>query len=116
MKILVAIVFGLISFAAIAQAANVATITFSGVTSYTDGTAIPGTAVKSYDLYQGVKGGTKVRVGGFTSGGQITTGLLTGKEYCWHVIAIVDGVSSTPSNEACKNFVGIPGTVTITVM
>lgn len=105
----------LVSFAAFGQAANTATINFTGVTQYTDNTAIPATAVKTYDLYQGVKGAAKTRVGTFSSGGSISTGLLTGKEYCWDVVAIVDGVSSAHSNEGCKNFVGTPGAVTITV-
>jgi hypothetical protein len=69
----------------------------------------------TYELYQGVKGAARVKVGAFTSGGQITTGLLTGNEYCWHVTATIDGSTSAPSNEACKRFTGTPEAVTITV-
>jgi hypothetical protein len=115
MKILAGIVLTLISLAAIGQIANTATITFTGVSAYMDGTPIPSTAVKIYDLYQGLKGRTKTRVGSFSSGGQITTGLLSGAEYCWDVVAIVDGVASDHSGEGCKKFNNIPGVVVITV-
>lgn len=108
--------FCLFLFSTLALGANVATIQFTGPTAYVDGTPILPTADKYYDLYQGLKGAPKVRVGTVIAGGQVTTGLLTGKEYCWHVVAVVDNVPSAPSNEACKNFVGlVPGTVTITV-
>lgn len=107
----------LLSMGSLAQveAANTGTITFTGTTQFTDGTTIPATATKTYDLYQGIKGGAKVRVGSFTSGGSITTGLLTGNEYCWDVVAIVNGVESAHSNEGCKKFIGVPNAVTITV-
>ena len=108
------------SFPALAQTANTATITFAPSTVYSDGTPYPSSAVVTYDLYQGVKGGSKVRVGTFTSGGSITTGLLTGNEYCWDVVTLVKigtvaTESSAHSTEACKNFKGTPGVVTITV-
>lgn len=102
-----------------AQAANTATITFSPSTLYTDGTAYPGGAVVSYNLWQGLKGATRVKVGTVTSGGSISTGLLTGAEYCWDVTTVVTtgGVSaeSAHSVAACKKFDGTPSVVTITV-
>lgn len=103
-----------------AQAVNTATITFSASTTYTDGTAYPSGAVVAYDLYQGVKGAPKVKVGTIVSGGAVNTGLLTGIEYCWDVVTVVK-VGTAPvtqsdhSAEACKNFAGKPGVVTITV-
>lgn len=109
-----------IGAAAFAQAANTATITFLPSTAYTDGSAYPAGSVVSYNLWQGVKGAVRIKVGTVTSGGSITTGLLTGNEYCWDVTTVVKvgaaaAVESGHSNEACKNFVGQPGTVTITV-
>jgi hypothetical protein len=103
-----------------AQAVNTATITFQGSTTYTDGTAYPAGATVVYDLYQAVKGAPKVKVGTIASGGQINTGLLTGIEYCWDVVTVVKvgtapAAQSDHSTEACKNFAGKPGVVTITV-
>lgn len=105
---------------AFAQTANRATITFEPSTRYTDGTVYPTGAVVSYDLYQGLRGAAKTRVGTVTSGGNITTGLLTGNEYCWDVVTLVKigtaaAVESAHSTEACKSFAGTPSVVTITV-
>lgn len=104
-----------LGMAAVCSAANEATLTFSPVTEYTDGTSIPAGKTVTYDVYQGLKGAARAKVGSIVSGGKLTTGLLTGNEYCWHVQAVVDATSSAPSNEACKRFQGIPDTVTITV-
>lgn len=106
--------------AANAQAVNTATITFQASTAYTDGTAYPTGAVVTYDLYQGIKGATRVKVGTVTSGGSITTGLLTGNEYCWDVVTVLkvgtaSAIESDHSLAACKNFAGKPGVVIITV-
>lgn len=109
------LVFLLFSISATAQTPNTATITFDPVTTYIDGAAIPNTAVISYDLYQGLNGRVRTRVGSFVSGGSINTGLLAGAEYCWHVVAIVDGISSDPSDEKCKKFNNVPSRVIITV-
>ncbi len=122
-KILSFLIATLVMFAlpALAQSANTATITFSPSATYSDGTAYPTTALVTYELYQGVKGATKAKVGVFSSGGSITTGLLTGNEYCWDIVTVVRLVAggtpseSAHSNEACKKFIGTPGTVTITV-
>jgi hypothetical protein len=104
---------------AYAQAANTATITFSPSTQYTDGTAYPSGAVVSYNLWQGLKGASRVKVGTVTSGGSITTGLLTGNEYCWDVTTVVtiggSATESAHSLEACKRFDGKPSVVVITV-
>lgn len=106
--------------AANAQAANTATITFSPSTTYSDGTVYPANAVVSYDLYQGLKGATRVKVGTVVSGGSITTGLLTGNEYCWDVVTVVKigtapALESAHSLAACKKFDGVPSVVVITV-
>ena len=120
LKIFVALLTLGFTAVAQAQAANTATITFSPSTKYSDGTNYPANAVVTYDLYQGVKGATRVKVGAFSSGGTITTGLLTGNEYCFDIVTVVKigtspALESAHSNEACKNFVGTPGVVTITV-
>lgn len=115
MKRLLTFVLAVFSISAIAQAVNTATITFPHTTTYTDGTPIPATAVKTYDLYQGLKDRVRTKVGAFSSGGSITTGLLSGAEYCWDVVAIVDGVASEHSVEKCKKFSGVPSVVIITV-
>lgn len=114
------VLLGLWCASAHAQAVNTATITFQGSTTYTDGTAYPAGANVVYDLYQGVKGAPKVKVGTISSGGQVNTGLLTGIEYCWDVVTVVKvgtapATQSDHSTEGCKNFAGKPGVVTITV-
>lgn len=99
-----------------AQTARTATITFTAPTTRTDGSAITGAL--SYEVWQGLKGGTKTKVSTITtSATTINTGLVGGREYCWHVVAVeAGGGSSVPSNEACKAFaVSEPNTVTITV-
>jgi hypothetical protein len=110
---------GTVCSIAYAQAANTATITFSPSTAYTDGTAYPSGAVVSYNLWQGLKGAARVKVGAFSSGGSITTGLLTGNEYCWDVTTVVTIVGSATESAhsvaACKKFDGSPGVVVITV-
>lgn len=109
----------LILFAVTAQAQTPrsATITFTASTAHTDGTALTGAL--SYEVWQGLKGGTKAKVGTITATNTtITSGLLGGNEYCWHVITVEAGnpTVSAPSNEACKAFAqSAPNTVTITV-
>ena len=109
-----------VTYKAVAQSQpNTATITFSPSTTYTDGTPYPSNAVVSYSLWQGLKGAPRVKVGAFTSGGSVTTGLLTGNEYCWDVTTVVSigGVAteSAHSLAACKKFDGVPTVVVITV-
>lgn len=102
-----------------AMAQNTATITFTRP-KWADGTDIPTSTALSYNLYQGVGPGTpKTKVGTITTTtGNITTGLLSGNNYCFQVTAFLTGQEATTesarSNEACKAFNNI-GTVTITV-
>lgn len=120
-KILILLISALAAFALPALAANTATITFPASTTYSDDTPYPAGSVVTYNLWQGVKGAPKVKIGAFSSGGSITTGLLTGQEYCWDVTTVVKVTSTGPtlesphSVEGCKNFVGSPGVVVITV-
>ena len=98
-------------------AARTATITFTAPTARTDGSAITGTL--SYQVWQGLKGGTKALAGTInTTSATISTGLQRGKEYCWDVVVIEAGnpANSDHSAEACKAFsLSSPNTVTITV-
>lgn len=102
---------------AYAQEARTATITFTAPTTRTDGSNITGAL--SYEVWQGLKGQPKTRVSTITSSATtISTGLLGGNEYCWHVVSVEAGNSSksAPSNEACKAFAQSgPNVVTITV-
>lgn len=103
---------------AVAQSqARTATITFTAPTTRTDGTNVSGAL--TYEVWQGLKGATKTRVGTIsTTNTTVSTGLVGGAEYCWHVIAVeaANPTKSAPSNEACKAFdQSGPNTVTITV-
>lgn len=93
-----------------------AKIEFVATTMFTDGDPI--TTTVSYEIYQGLKGAPKSKVGTIsTTTATVSTGLLAGKEYCWHVVAVVAGYPpSDPSGEKCKSFpLPQPNTVTITV-
>lgn len=100
-----------------ARAVEPATISFQAPTKYTDGSAIEeGTAI-SYDVLQALKGATKVKVATITStSATISTGLVAGSEYCFQVVAVINGQASAPSNEACKLIpLPVPTAVVITV-
>lgn len=94
-----------------------ATITFSAPTRYTDGSSVEAGTSISYRVYQGARGGTKTQVGTITgTSTTISSGLLAGREYCWEVTSVINGVESARSNEACKSFpFPTPETITITV-
>jgi hypothetical protein len=97
-----------------AQEVRSAVIAFERPTHYVDDLPIPASAVLTYAVYQGARGGTKTRVGTITSTGTtITSGLLPG-ETCWQVTATANGVESARSNEACKTF-AFPATQTVTI-
>lgn len=107
----------LVVFPALAQTPRQATITFTAPTQRTDNSSITGAL--SYEVWQGLKGGAKTKVGTITTTNTtVTTGLAGGSEYCWHVVAVEAGNTSpsAASNEACKAFsLSAPNTVTITV-
>jgi hypothetical protein len=112
---LIAIALLFVALPAIAQTPRTATITFDAPTTYTDGSLIESPI--SYFVYQGARGATKPQVATITgTSTTITTGLQAGQEYCWEVTAVVNGVESARSNEACKSFpLPVPSAVTITV-
>jgi hypothetical protein len=88
-----------------AQEPRQAKITFSRPAQYVDGTAIPANVTVTYRVYQGEKGQPKTAVATIgDSPATITTGLQAGKEYCWQITAIANGVESDRSNEGCKSF------------
>ena len=91
-----------------AYAANTAVLTWTGPTTYTDGTPIVGTL--SYNIYQGVQGQPKVKVGSpaTTATVTISTGLNNATTYCWTVTAVLATLESAQSNEACKTFPALP--------
>jgi hypothetical protein len=93
-------------------------ITFTPPTQFTDGTAIAAGTPISYDIYQGVNGGAKVKIGTVTqTPATINTGLEPGNEYCYHAIAkIANADPSEPSNQDCKLITSVaPQPVVITV-
>lgn len=103
-----------------AQAANQAVLTFTIPTLRSDGTSIPAAAI-SYNIYQGLKGQAKTKVGTVTTNTTtLTTGLLSNTQYCWQVTAFETAVGasseSVMSNEGCKTMpAAAVGTVTLTV-
>lgn len=102
---------------AVAQAADPAVISFSAVTGYTDGTAIPAGTAISYNIYQGLQGQPKLVVANITTTGTtIATGLVTGSTYCFSATAVVNGVEGAQSNEACKKIKPTPNSLVITVI
>lgn len=68
----------------------------------------------TFNVYQGEKGQPKTQaqtgVAALTT--TISTGLATGKTYCWDVTAVVGGFETDHSAEACKPF---PPSPTLTV-
>lgn len=89
-----------------------ATLSWSAVTQYTDGTAI--TAPVTYNVYQGTSATTMVKVAtGVTALTQsITTGLSDGNTYFWSVTAVVAGVESSQAPPGSKTFApGVPSPV-----
>lgn len=115
LAIAIGLAASLLAGPAAAQAANTATITFTAPTALADGSAIPVGSVLSYNVYQGEKGAAKTKVATISaSPGSVTTGLSTGKAYCFQLSAVLNGLEGAQSNEACKSFVP-PGIFTITV-
>lgn len=94
--------------AASAFAANTAVLTWTPPTAYTDGSPIVGAL--TYNVYQGLQGAPKVKVGSpaTTATATISTGLNNGATYCWTVTATQGTNESAPSNEACKTFPLVP--------
>lgn len=87
-----------------AQSAPSATLTWTGPTTYSDGSPIDPTTL-TYNVYQGLQGQTKVKaqtVSALTA--TLSTGMIAGRTYCWAVTAVANSLESAPSGEACKTF------------
>jgi hypothetical protein len=79
---------------------NVANLSWKAVTVYDDFAVIVDPV--TYNVYAGVKGAAKSRVAtGLTATAVTRSGVPVGV-WCWHVTAVVNGVESIPSAEACK--------------
>lgn len=88
-------------------AANQATLTWGY-----DMVAFP---TATFNVYQAEKGQPKVKTQSGVSEltASVTTGLVTGKTYCWQVTAVVGTEESSVSNEACKTFPSSPTALTV---
>lgn len=87
----------------LAQAANQAVLTWDY-----DVVTFP---TVTFNVYGAEKGQPKAVVATTAAGAKtatLTSGLVTGKAYCWQLTAVVDGSESAMSNEACKTFPAPP--------
>jgi hypothetical protein len=108
----------LVAATVFAQTAPTAILSWSAVTTYTDGTTIPTSCPVTYNIYQGATATTltKVATGVTTLTNTITTGLSDGNTYFWAVTGVACTVEGAQSNAASKAFAaGVPGTVVLTV-
>jgi hypothetical protein len=86
---------------------------WSAPTTYADGTALPSGTVITYNLYVGTAGpgseaATPVQTG-ISALTVTTTGYSPGQNVCAELTAVVNGLESVKSNEACKAFPNPPG-------
>jgi len=83
-----------------------AVLSWTAPTTYTNGSLI-GSATITYNIYQGLtgqEGTTPVQTNLSATTATITAGLTPGTTQCFEVTALVAGVESAKSNEACKTF------------
>jgi len=100
-----------------------ATLAWGAPVDYTSGQPISGTI--TYNIYQGTQTTpstptlTKVQSGVTSTGATVTAGLTPGTTQCFAVTAVVAGVESAQSLQACKAIPlptpGVPTTLTVTV-
>lgn len=118
-KILFFLISALFLTMAEAQGAPQFTVTWTAPTAYTDGTLI-GTAAITYQLYSGASG-AEVKLGNPVTSPPyvITPAPAPGKPLCVQVTAIVNGVESVKSAEACGTMPypapNSPTVITITI-
>jgi hypothetical protein len=113
-----ALFLALFTTLALAQTPPTATLTWTAVTTYVDGTTIPSTVAVTYNIYQGTSATslTKVATGVTTLTSSISTGLTDNQTYFWAVTAVAGGIEGGQSNVGSKTFAAVaPGTVTLTV-
>ena len=93
-------------------AVNPAVWSWTAPTTFADGTAIPSTDAITYNLYVGTGGkgseATAPVQTGITATTITTSGYAAGAVVCGEVTAVVNGVESARSNEACKTFPDVP--------
>ena len=97
-------------------AVNPAVWSWTAPTTFADGTAIPSTDAITYNLYVGTAGKgseatTPVQTG-ITATTITTSGYAAGAVVCGEVTAVVSGIESARSNEACKTFPDVPNAPT----
>lgn len=105
--------------AGVAFAATSASISWTGPTLNTDGSAITGAV--TYNLYTGAQGVapevTSVQKGITTPSATVTTGLTAGATVCFAVSAVVGGVEGAQTAPSCVAVPlptpGVPTQVTI---
>lgn len=109
------LVCGLILAAILAGCSTASSQTLSAAlswvapTTYTNGAAIPAGTVITYNVYQGATGAETLLSSGVSAlTFSATTGLTSGSTVCWEVTAVIAGVESSRSNEACKTFPSVP--------
>lgn len=100
-----------LAFAASAPV-NTATWTWTAPADFTNGTAIPSSDAITYNLYLGTAGsGSEAAtpaLTGITADSVTTSGYVAGTTVCGEVTAVVNGMESAHSSEACKSFAPVP--------
>lgn len=112
-KITAALLIAAVAGLAIAAGTGTGTATWmwSAPTAFTDGTPIPSTDTITYNLYLGSAPGAEAATPaqtGITALTATSTGFSAGQEVCGNLTAVVNGLESAHSNEACKTFPAVP--------
>ena len=93
-------------------AVNPAAWSWTAPTTFADGTTIPTSDAITYNLYVGTGGkgseATTAVQTGITATTITTSGYAAGTVVCGEVTAVVNGIESGRSNEACKTFPDVP--------
>lgn len=103
---------------AVAQStsADTATWSWTAPTTFVSGTAIPSTDAITYNLYIGTSGanseGTTPAQARMSALTVVTSGYTPGQVVCGQITAVVNGMESAHSNEACKTFPLVPSAPT----
>jgi hypothetical protein len=109
----------MLTYGAIAAAQPSATLGWTAVTTYSDGTTIPGTVAVTYNIYQSCVSASalsKITSGVTTLTTTITAGLADNETCYWAITAQANGLEGAQSNVGSKTFAAVaPGTATLTV-
>ena len=102
LKIKLLFVISFSAFSMDSYAAPSAIISWTAPTTYVNGTPLPATGI-GYNIYQGLQGAAKTKVGSTTSlTYTVSTGLVPGTTVCFQVSTTLGTDESVLSNEACK--------------